>query len=150
MKVMRGIKRVVKPFVDVPSWMGAREVGDYGRSIFSAVKGLFSTPPPPESNEDFSVAIARLRLSEADLQRRAQQFAVLAYLFLVIGLGVLAYSISLLLDGSFRGAVVGLAVTVFVLSLAFRNHFWLFQIKHRRLGCTFRDWLNGTVRGSSK
>lgn len=149
MKIASGIKKVVKPFVDVPSWIGYRQLADATK----AIRGLFVTvfiPQKTEQTEDFAAAMARLKLTEADLQQRAKEFKRLVILFAVISCGVFAYAIYLFLTSSWKGGLVGLAMTSIVLAYTFRYHFWLFQVRQRRLGCTLRDWWSSSFIGTKK
>jgi len=38
------------------------------------------------------------------------------------------------------------ALTLYVLTQAFRYHFWLFQLRNRKLGCTLSEWWNARVK----
>ena len=40
------------------------------------------------------------------------------------------------------GFILGMAVTVLGLSKTFKYHFWLTQVTKKKLGLTFKDWLN--------
>ena len=49
--------------------------------------------------------------------------------------------------GSIKAFIVSLVVMLIALVLAFRYHFWYFQIKQRKLGCTFNEWYRRINRG---
>ncbi len=149
MKIVSGVKKVVKPFVDVPTWLGYRQLADMSQSIKNLFKGFF-IPQKPEVEEDFAATMVRLNLTEADIQQRAKEFKRLAVLFALLSTAVFVYSIYLFWIGSWKGTLAGLAVTLVVLAYTFRYHFWLFQVKQRRLGCTFRDWWNSGFMGSKQ
>jgi intracellular multiplication protein IcmV len=43
--------------------------------------------------------------------------------------------------------VMCLMVSLVAFANAFRAHFWYFQTKQRKLGCTIQEWLNAGVGG---
>jgi len=149
MKIGKGIKRVAKPFVDVPTWVGYAQLKDYAKNIGKNVSSLF-IPKKAERVETFEEAMARLKLTEADLIARQKEFKRLILIFSFIGLILLGYTFYLLMDGSFRGAIASFALTLLIFSYSFRYHFWLFQIRQRKLGCTLREWLDSGFMGGKK
>jgi intracellular multiplication protein IcmV len=60
---------------------------------------------------------------------------------------VLGYAVWLAFQRAWLGLLPTLAISVSVLSQAFRYHFWLFQIKTQKLGCTLNDWFQAHFRG---
>ena len=97
-------------------------------------------PQKAKRTETFEEAMVRLRLSKADISQRTQEFKRLFIIFLVIFIVLLSYTVYLLSEGSIRPGLVSLVLTFIVLAQIFRYHFWLFQIKQRKLGCTLREW----------
>lgn len=140
MRFFSGIKKIIKPLVDVPKWVGYRQLVKTHRSLFSFAKKFF-IPEQASTQESFQAALGRLKLNEADLAQRMKEFARLMWIWILLFLISIAYSIHLLLENSLRGFFPCLGVSVIILTQIFRYHFWIFQIKQRRLGCGFRDWL---------
>src|ERR1700675_4687965 len=105
MKIASGIKKVVKPFVDVPAWMGYRQLADVTKAIGGLFVDLF-VPKKPETEEDFTAAMARLKLTEADIQQRAKDFKRLMTFFAVISCCVFIYTVYLVWEGSWRGVLI--------------------------------------------
>ncbi len=88
----------------------------------------------------------RLKLNEEDIEQTGQSYLLFALIFMFCGLFALIFSFYLLFHHvSISGFVIGIAVSAMFLTQAFRYHFWFFQIKHRKLGCTFQEWLQGSV-----
>ncbi len=71
----------------------------------------------------------------------------MALLYFAIAVGLFVYTIVLLSSYVFLGSLVSLILVVVALALAYREHFWFTQMKHRRLGLKFQDWLDYTFRG---
>lgn len=59
----------------------------------------------------------------------------------------LCYLVYLIIGGHWKGVLVCFGVVLLAASLAFRYHFWLFQLEKRKLGCSFREWLKEGLLG---
>lgn len=149
MKITRRIGKAVKPLVNFPLWMGYQTLKDTTRSLVALIKGLF-IPRKAKYKESFAEAMQRLNLSDADIKHQQKVFRISLAVFLIIALVVFSYTVYLLLEGSFRGGALGFALTLLSLTVCFRYHFWLFQMKQRRLGCTLREWLRQGLLGVKK
>lgn len=149
MSFFGGIKKIIKPAVDVPKWIDYRQLLKNNRSIFSFVKKFF-IPEQAKTEESFEEALSRLKLTPSDLIQRSKEFTRLMWIWIFLLLVSIAYSIYLLQNHFFRGFYPCLGICIIILTQIFRYHFWLFQIKQRRLGCSFRDWLNGQFIGKKK
>ena len=141
MSFSAGIKKIIKPFVDVPKWIGYRQLVKSNRSITTLLKKFF-IPEQAHSQESFAAALQRLNLKESDLIQRRQEFTRLMWIWIFLFFVVIIYSVYLLMGHSLRGFFPSLAISFVILTQIFRYHFWIFQIKQRRLECNFRDWLN--------
>jgi len=149
MKIINGVKKVAKPFIDVPTWIGYKQIAEGARGIANSVKSLF-IPQKADKAESFEEAMVRLKLTEADLVQRQKEFQRLVIILTIVGFGVLGYTFYLFWVGSLTGGIASLALTVLVFSYSFRYHFWLFQIRQRKLGCTLREWLDSGFMGGKK
>lgn len=149
MKLVRGIKRVAKPFVDVPTWIGYEQIKDSAKKIGQNAKSLF-VPAKAERTETFEEAMLRLNLTEQHLSARQSEFKRLIIILSLTGFTVLAYTIYLFWNSSFRGGIASLGLAILIFSYSFRYHFWLFQIRQRKLGCTLREWLDSGIMGDKK
>ena len=149
MSFFGGIKKIIKPAVDVPKWIDYRQLVKNNRSIFSFIKKFF-IPEQAKTQESFEEALLRLKLTPTDLIQRSKEFTRLMWIWISLFLVTIAYSIYLLRNHFFRGFYPCLGISIIILTQIFRYHFWLFQIKQRRLGCNFRDWLNGQFTGKKK
>jgi intracellular multiplication protein IcmV len=36
-------------------------------------------------------------------------------------------------------------IAVYLVTKAYVAHFWYFEIKNRKLGCSFKEWLHGDI-----
>jgi intracellular multiplication protein IcmV len=132
-------------------WMGLSVTVGVARMMGNIIVAVFMPwkAGPKGEPETFEQAIKRLRLSEEDIVARRRMFVQQAIFFTLVGFAIIAYGVSL----AFSQAIVGMLMT-FLVSLiafvnAFRSHFWYFQMKQRKLGCTLQEWLNGSLEGAT-
>jgi intracellular multiplication protein IcmV len=146
MKIVRGMGKIIKPFVNFPQWMGLGQITTVGKSIKDTAKSL-AEKPKANRKETYEQAVARLHLSENDLKKRMQNLLLMAGVYCAMGALLFVYSIFLMFTAHLAAFFLSFVLTVVVLTLAFRQHFWYFQMKQRRLGCTVKEWLNGAFGG---
>lgn len=149
MKITRTVGKVVKPFVDVPTWVGYKQLAETSKSIGSILKTLF-VPAKAERQETFEEALVRLNLTEQDIAQRKKEFTRLLFFYTGLAIVIFLYAIYLAFAHSIHGSIAAFAVTLIALAMVFRYHFWLFQIKQRRLGCSFKEWLNSGFIGDKQ
>lgn len=142
MSFFGGIKKIIKPAIDVPKWIDYQQLVKNNRSVFAFIKKFF-VPEQATTQESFEEALLRLNLTPADLVQRSKEFTRLMWIWIFLLLVSISYSIYLFHIHAFRGFYPCLGISIIILTQIFRYHFWLFQIKQRHLGCSFRDWLNG-------
>jgi intracellular multiplication protein IcmV len=144
-----GIKKITKPFVDIPKWIDYQQLVKSNRSFYSFSKKFF-IPEQATVEESFEDALQRLGVTEADLVQRRKEFTRLLWLWVALFFISFAYSLHLLSEQALRGFFPCLGFNLVILTQIFRYHFWIFQIKQRRLGCSFRDWLHALFFSGKK
>lgn len=126
--------------IKVNKWFGFDQVKTTTTSIFSLGQNVF-TPQQANYVETFEEALQRLNITAAELEQRRKEFVRLMIIYLIIAASVFAYSIFIAYKyKNIMGFIMGFAITIYALSHAFKYHFWIFQIKHKKLGCSLRDW----------
>jgi intracellular multiplication protein IcmV len=93
--------------------------------------------------------VQRLSLTEADLAARQASLQRFSYFFSFISILVFGYTIYMLSRGHFLATFMAIAITAVSLAQAFRYHFWLTQLKQRRLGLSVREWFYIGLLGKS-
>lgn len=150
MGFFRGVGRVVKPLVNFPKWMNAKQLSSDASYIASLAKTLVKTEHA-EREETFEEALVRLNLSEKDIQARYSEFKRLSIIFFTLFILLLCYFIYLILGisgpVSWRAYLLTLVVMGMALAQFIRFHFWLFQIKQRKLGCSFKAYFLSGLLG---
>lgn len=124
----------------VTKWMGYEQVKQSYTQLFNIAKSVFS-PEQAERTETFEQALERLMLTEDELNLRRKEFTRLMIIYSIVAVLIFSYSIWIAyFYKNIMGFFMGLCVTIYALTLAFRYHFWIFQIKHKKLGCSLKDW----------
>lgn len=146
MGVFKTSKKVAGRIVDVrvDKWMS----WDYLSETAGHFKVLLLDiviPKKATYSETFEEAMARLELTEEDIQARKQEFTKLCYFFLFLALSIIIYALVMAFKGSLVPSIIAFCLSLYALTQAFRFHFWLFQIKHRKLGCTLKEWMNSEI-----
>lgn len=146
MGIWKTTKKVSTRLVDVrvDKWMS----WDYIQETSSRYKYLLKDiviPKKATRKETFEQACERLNLTEDDLTLRKTEFTRLFYFFLLAAIGIIIYSLWMAIKVQIGSSLIGFCLALYALSQAFRYHFWLFQVKNRKLGCTVKEWLNGKI-----
>ena len=149
MKVTRYIGKKLKFMVDFPSWMSWHEVRGHGSNIYQVALAAF-TPQAKTRHESFEQAMARMKITETKLQQRARHILMTMVVYVAALLALLAYVMVLFGKGHLAAGLLGCAVMSVPAILVYRESFYYMQIKQRRLGCTFKDWLAWVKGGQFK
>lgn len=140
---------VLRSIFNFRAWSDYERVKGFTEYLYSGFANLF-IPQKHETGESFEEAMVRLNLSEADLLEKQTALFRLAWLMVFTALAIGGYVIYCLYWKAFMAAGVSSVVQLVALVLAFRYHFWYYQIKQRKLGCTFSEWLHNGLLGEQK
>lgn len=148
MGLFSGFKKVGGRIVDVrvDRWMSIGVIKDSFEKTSSLISDMV-IPTKAQRKESFHEALIRLGLTEQDLEQRKKEFTRLVIVYTTIGLTIVLYGIYMAINQHFAAGLISICLSLFAFGQAFRFHFWLFQIHHRKLGCTVKEWLNSKVSG---
>jgi intracellular multiplication protein IcmV len=135
-------------------WFGWRlawnQAARGGRFIRSTAISLF-VPAQATLTESFEEALVRLHLTENDIADRIKSFRRLFIIFLTASSCLFGYALFMLyIENSYSVALACFGLTAFLIGQAFRYHFWLFQMKRRKLGCSFKEWMKEGLLNAQK
>jgi intracellular multiplication protein IcmV len=99
----------------------------------------------PQQKEEFSIAMTRHEVDEGQLLGRIRFHTRLAYFFCTLAIVGLAYTLYFLVRSYYYACMLAFAASAVALARAFQSHFWVFQMRERKLGCTLEDWKQGKV-----
>ena len=130
-------KRIFK----VKYWSDSERVKSFFHYVVEMFKRLFVIRPKP-AKESFEQAKARLKLTDGALLKKERALFRLSVFMAVIGVLMVLYSLYQGVYGTFQGILLSLVVSLLAWVFAFRYHFWYFQIRQKKLGCSFMVWFN--------
>lgn len=136
---------LLKNIFNFRAWIDFDRIYDFMLYLISSIKFLFIPQKNPvnsakQLSDNFQSAMSALNLTEADLKAKQISLYRLSIFMSLVSVGFLLYAIYHLFYGGFAAVIISLVLMLIALVLAFRYHFWYFQIKEKKLGCTFREW----------
>lgn len=137
---------VVKSFVDLRKWSDYDRIKFFFFSILQAIQNIFSSPKQ-KGADSFDTVVQRYHLSEAQLIAKQKAFYRISVSMCFLGFLGAGYVLYMLVYGSWRAVMLSTVVDLLAWVLAFRYHFWSFQIKKRQLGITFHEWYRSGLMG---
>ncbi len=103
MGFFNGVKRVVKPLVDVPRWMQVRSIAQYGQAIKQLAMETFSVKKTTQT-ESFEELSNRLGLNGTAINQRITDMQRLLIFYSVFFIAIISYGIFRLIEGNFKSA----------------------------------------------
>ena len=133
-------KRFFKKHLDFPERMGLKDVFGHMKIIPDLYARLTSVKQGTYS-ETFEQAVVRLSLSQEEINKKQNQYLMASSIYLLCGLLSLVYALSFLKTVKWYGCFLAAMVAVIFFAHAFQTHFWYTQMRKKKLGISFREWL---------
>ena len=151
MGMKSGLKKTFFGGYDVKKWIGLESVVDNAKTI----KGFYDDLQDKSKGtkreakpETFEQAAKRFGLNEAAIGHRMKQLFYTSLGFAVIALALFCYAFFLIFSKAMiMSGVVTVVLALVATSYAFRENFNYYQLKRRKLGCSYRDWMRDTFTG---
>lgn len=140
------IGRIFSSVFNFRSWLDYERIRAFTQYLVNVLKKMF-VPQKYVATESFEQAMLRQNISEKDLVARKTALYRLSILMCFFAFLIFIYTGYQLFYGSYRAVLVSIVVMLIALVLAFRYHFWYFQIKERKLGVTLREWYKKGLKG---
>lgn len=140
---------VFRRIFNVRSWSDWDRLKSFTAYIGSGVKRLF-VPMKETEVDSFDEALQKFHVSEDDLTTKQKALFRLCLIMLGMAFLIFIYAGYHLFYGTYKAAIISYVVMMIALALAFRYHFWYFQMKTRRLGCTFGQWWRQGIMGEKE
>lgn len=140
---------VIAGIFNVRAWFDWDRIKSFTLFLMDGFKKLFIVQEQLQA-DSFSEAQKQFKLTDADLLLKQKALWRLSMLMVTIALLIFGYSIYHFIYGTLRAGLVSLVVMMIAWVLAFRYHFWYFQIKKQKLGCTFNEWYRQGLLGEKE
>jgi intracellular multiplication protein IcmV len=149
MKIKRSTRlvKIVKQIFNVRAWLDYDRLKSFTVYLVAGFQRMFIPQQRTDQGESFEAAIARLNLNAQELRAKQTALYRLSILMCTAASFIFIYAMYQLYYGGYRAVVVSLVLMLVALVLAFRYHFWYFQIKARKLGCSLSDWYRQGLKG---
>lgn len=140
------IAAVLKNIFNIRWWIDYDRLKSYTVYLSDGIKKVF-IPRQAQQAESFEKAVKEFNLTEKELAARQKGLYRLSLIMSALALFMLVYAGYHVFYGSLRATIISIVVMLIALVMAFRYHFWYFQIKQRQLGCSFRQWYREGLLG---
>ena len=137
----KGVRFFTRSIFDVPRWIGWNSLKQNASSISQMYRSLVHVPKTPKITETFEEAVMRMNLTEADIKKSEKNYTFSANLYFGVFIVALCYHFYLVLNQHWTSAFVMVSFDAMMFSFWFRESFRLMQIKQRRLGQNFKEWV---------
>lgn len=117
--------------------------------LINGFKNLFVVKSS-KTGASFEAVQEKFKLTEADLLDKQRGLFRMFILMMIFAAFIFIYCLYQLIMKNYDTALLSLVVTCIALTLAFRYHFWHYQIKFRRLNCSISEWFNQCLTGGKK
>ena len=150
------IGRVFSRIFNIRSWFDWERMKSFSLFVSHVFTRVFSIDQEKEAankakaTASFKMAQKQQNLSDKQLLVQQKALFRLSMLMVLIAVGILTYSIYHFFYGFWKAGAVSLIITMLSLTLAFRYHFWYFQIKNKKLGCTPQEWFRKGLLGEKE
>ena len=113
--------------------------------LFIPKKPILNNKKP--STALFNAALKKFNMTEDEAEQKGQAMHQASLIMLGIAVLILLYALFHLVSGHYKASFLSLIIMGIPLVLAFRYHFWYYQIKSRTLGTSFKDWYQHGLMG---
>lgn len=144
------VRKFFGSFFNVRKWVSYDELVTNTENALGFFKKFFSRPKKEQIKESYEKAIARMALNENQLTERKKVLLKSAMIYFAVALLMTIYFIHLILSYRFLAACLTLGIITPVSLIGYREHFWYMQMEKKKLGCTFKDWLDFVLRRNAK
>lgn len=146
------IAGLMRSVFNIRSWIDYDRLRSFTSYLMVGIKRMFvpQKVDNPDAGKKFDEMVERMNLSEESLQTKARSLYRLALIMGSVAGLIFAYALYHLVLGNWKATIISLVVTAIALVLAFRYHFWYFQIRQRKLGCSLHEWYREGLLGESK
>jgi intracellular multiplication protein IcmV len=136
-----------KTFLNVPAWLSFKQLKQNTEGLLSSYRSIQHMDEGIESPETFEQAVKRLKLTDAGLKKYIHQLAVRAVVFFTMSILGFIYTVFMFYSAGLLAGIATLLISLILFIIGFFAHFYRFQITHRKLGCSFKEYFSNRIDG---
>ena len=144
--------RLVKVFKQVFNfryWFDLDRVKAFTSYLVEGFQKMF-VPQVAKKTETFDSAVKRMKLNPDELAAKQTALLRLSLLMCAVAGLIFGYAVYQFYYSAYKAVLISLVLMLIALVLAFRYHFWYFQIKERKLGCSLYEWYRQGIKGDKR
>lgn len=138
---------LVTRIFNVRWWSDYDRIKAFNVYLVNGVKKIVSMPNNEPSKTNFNRVVASMQLTENELLAKKNNLLRTSLWMCSFAIILLVYMFYQLATASYLAVLVSFVLVLVAGALAFRYHFWYFQIKNRKLGCSLKEWYKQGIRG---
>lgn len=138
-------RRLLRNVFNPRGWSGYDNVKQSGQQVADMFKDITTTRGPTRK-ESFAQAMKRLQLSDEDIAKKMMWLYRSSWIYFIFATLVVIYAFIALFTVNVVTFAVSGVIAVLGYTLAFRDSFFYFQMKRRKLGLTFKEWVAFILR----
>jgi intracellular multiplication protein IcmV len=143
------IVNIIVSIFNIRWWIDYDRIKAFTLYLVDAIKQIVILKPQQlGSQTDFDKMVASLHLTEQALFSRQTSLYRISLWMCVVAFCLFGYTLYQLFYANYLAGLISLVLTLLSLVLAFRYHYWYFQIKEHRLGCSIRHWYQQGLWGN--
>ena len=120
---------------------GVKEHAKKLQGLAKDIKSLDSSDGKGSACNSFD-DLSKMGITEEKLQKAKKTCYKMSIFSALIAIFLMFYLTFCVIKMYYMSCIIIFLLAMVLFGLAFRYHFWYMQVTKRRLGCTFRDWLN--------
>jgi intracellular multiplication protein IcmV len=142
------MRRLIDKYVDFKTWMDIERSKSINGFFLNIIRRIFLLQKPdPKTKKTFETVMQEMQLTDKDITERLKTFKLMYLIMLLAAFLFYAYAIYEVMYGGILSMLLSGVFSFVCLALAFRYHFWHYQIKVRKLGCSLKEWFRNSFMG---
>lgn len=143
------VRKFFKSFVDVKKWVSYDEVKSNTKNTWGLLRRLLRYDVSKVRNETYEEAVGRLGLNQEQIAKRQQVFLYSMLIYGAFALVFFSYFVYLIFNLRLLASIIMLILVFLMLLATYRESFWYMQMRKKKLGCNFKEWLDFILRRGS-
>lgn len=145
-----GVKSILGRGLNPKQWLGINTLKQQTVQLSQTFKSSILLKDKEHSDHykpaSFEECLKHYNISEDDLKTKMRNSLWTAYFCLGLSVGTLSYMFYQIKHHLMLSAFMCVTLTFLLWVIALREHFYLFQMRQRRLGCTLKEWFGSLFK----
>lgn len=145
-----GVKSIFGRGLNPKQWLGVNNLKQQTAQLSQTFKSSILLKDKEHTHHyqptSFEDCLKHYHLSEDDLKTKMRNSLWTVYFCLGLSVGTLSYMFYQIKHHMILSAFMCVTLTFLLWVMALREHFYLFQMRQRRLGCTLKEWFGSLFK----